>query len=272
MIKAYYNEIDPYCCAWLRNLMDDGHITPGGIDDRPIQELTGDDLRGYDRVHLFAGIAGWELALQLAGWPSDKPIWTGSCPCQPFSVAGNRKGTADERHLWPEMFRLIRECKPQYVIGEQVEGAVKHGWLDGVFTDLEREKYTCGAAVLGAHSAGAPHSRQRLFWVAKGLEYPASEQMGFPRQPRQQRDADFWGNYELVYCADGKTRRIESGSEPLASGISGRVAVRRTIGQGDAAIQEEHWYNRTGALRAFGNAIVPQVAAEIIKAYLGEDK
>lgn len=147
--------------------MDRGLITPGKIDDRPIEQLTPDDVRGFTRVHFFAGIAGWDYALNIAGW-GDRSVWTGSCPCQPFSAAGKRKGQDDERHVWPEFFRLIRECGPNAVFGEQVEGAVGHGWLDGVFADLEGEGYTCGAAVLGAHSAGAPHMRQRLYWVADG--------------------------------------------------------------------------------------------------------
>ena len=172
MVNAYYNDVDKKCCAWISNLMDRGLITPGKIDDRPIEQLTPDDVRGFTRVHFFAGIAGWDYALNIAGW-GDRSVWTGSCPCQPFSAAGKRKGQDDERHVWPEFFRLIRECGPNAVFGEQVEGAVGHGWLDGVFADLEGESYTCGAVVLGAHSVGAPHIRQRLYWVADAQRRPA---------------------------------------------------------------------------------------------------
>src|SRR6516225_7527999 len=118
-VKAFYNEIDSYCCDWLSNLMDAGHITPGKIDDRPIQELSPDVVSGYERVHFFAGIGGWDLALDLAGWSG--PVWTGSCPCQPFSAAGKGQAADDERHLWPAWFSLIRECSPPIVFGEQVE-------------------------------------------------------------------------------------------------------------------------------------------------------
>jgi len=161
-----YNEIDPFAADWLERLIEAGHISPGRVERRSIKELSGAELEGFNRVHLFAGIAGWDLALQLAGWPTDRPVWTGSCPCQPFSAAGKREGQADERHLWPDMFRLIRECRPDTVLGEQVASAIGHGWLDGVFADLESEGYACGAVVLGAHSVGAPHIRQRLWWVA----------------------------------------------------------------------------------------------------------
>jgi DNA (cytosine-5)-methyltransferase 1 len=164
---AFYNDNDPKACVWLQALQDKDLISHGRIDNRSIAGIQAYDLQGADRVHLFAGIGGWDLALQLAGWPTDRPVWTGSCPCQPFSAAGKRKAQGDARHLWPEMFRLIRECRPDTVFGEQVPGAIGLGWLDGVFADLEGEGYTCGAVVLGAHSVGAPHIRQRLYWVAQ---------------------------------------------------------------------------------------------------------
>jgi DNA (cytosine-5)-methyltransferase 1 len=164
-MRAYYNEHDPYAAQWLRNLMRSGAIPEGDVDERSIVDVSPDDVRGYRQCHWFAGIGGWPYALDLAGW-GDRPVWTGSCPCQPFSAAGKRKAGDDERHLWPAWLRLIRECRPDTIIGEQVEGAVGLGWLDRVFADLENEGYACGAAVLGAHSVGAPHIRQRLFWMA----------------------------------------------------------------------------------------------------------
>lgn len=162
----FYNEFDPHAAAWLRQLIADGLIPPGVVDQRSITELTPNDLDGFTQCHFFCGIAGWSLALQLAGWPTDKPVWTGSCPCQPFSVAGKGKGSDDERHLWPAFFNLIRECRPDVVFGEQVESAVGHGWLDDIRADLEAEGYACGDCTMGAHSAGAYHQRQRLYWVA----------------------------------------------------------------------------------------------------------
>lgn len=161
-----YNEIDANAAQWMKNLAQNGDIPHGKFDERPIQEIGGGDLAGARQFHTFAGIGGWPLALRLAGWPEDREVWTGSCPCQPFSSAGKGKGVEDERHLWPEFFRLIRECRPATIFGEQVGSKAGIGWLDGVQSDLEGEGYTCGAVIMGAHSVGAPHIRQRLYWVA----------------------------------------------------------------------------------------------------------
>jgi DNA (cytosine-5)-methyltransferase 1 len=186
-MRSYYNENDPYAAGWLRNLVAAGHLPAGHVDDRSILEVEPGDLDGYDECHFFAGIGGWPLALRLAGWPSSRPVWTGSCPCQPFSSAGKQSGAADERHLWPGWLRLIRECRPDAIIGEQVEGAVGFGWLDRVFADLEAEGYACGATVLGAHSVNAPHIRQRLFWVADASGTGSRRDGGSSDQPDEER-------------------------------------------------------------------------------------
>jgi len=163
---AYYNEFDLRAAGWLKELIKYGLIMDGEIDTRSICDVKPEDVRGFIRVGFFAGIGGWDFALQLAGWPEDREVWHGSCPCQSFSNAGAKKGAADERDLWPVFFELVKTCRPELVVGEQVEAAIRHGWLDGVCGDLEAEGYACGAAVLGAHSVSAPHIRQRLYWVA----------------------------------------------------------------------------------------------------------
>jgi len=104
--RVLYNENDAYPAQWLRNLISAGHLPDGTVDERSIVDLQPEDCQ--ETAHFFAGIGGWALALRQAGWPDDRPVWTGSCPCQPFSVAGKRGGTDDPRHLWPEWFRLIR--------------------------------------------------------------------------------------------------------------------------------------------------------------------
>lgn len=335
---AYYNEIDPFCAAWLRNLMKTGLIADGDVDERSVKEVKPDDVRDYTQVHLFAGLGGWSAALRLAAWPDDRPIYTGSCPCQPFSVAGRRRGTLDERHLWPDFHRLVAAARPPVVMGEQVSGAPGYAWFDGVAADLEGEGYTVGAVDIPACAVGAPHRRNRIYWVAvervedalstvgrtaetstgddaarqeagwdakrvadthaaseQELSWRASqEQPGFraimhaapwdakrvgdagdegPRggrplaeAPSQAdskregsvcgpaacsggffRDDSFRDSWELVGPdPQGKFRRVKPGVRLLAARLPGDVAK----------------------LRALGNAIVPQVAAEVIRAYM----
>ena len=164
-MSAYYNEIDPYAAQWLRNLIDKGLIAPGVVDERSIEDVKPNELMGYTQCHFFAGIGVWSLALRRAGWPDNRPIWTGSCPCQPFSSAGKSAGFTDERHLWPYFHWLIQECKPAIVIGEQVEAAIKRGWWDLVASDAEALGYAAAGSVIPASAVGAPHIRSRLFFV-----------------------------------------------------------------------------------------------------------
>lgn len=309
----YYNENDPKAAAWLRELIRAGHIPAGDVDERSIVDVKANDLNGYTQHHFFAGIGGWSYALHLAGWPSDRPVATGSCPCQPFSNAGKGLGTADERHLWPIFFQLIAECRFPVVFGEQVASAAGRDWFAGVRADLEGLGYVTGGADLCAAGVGAPHIRQRIFWVAacdiwvdqshrvgssSGLSRPFTREegdSGIPDDPsckipasgggsdcrivrmvnaKQSRleghgghehdgnqprwiaaespgpaseagPANPWSHCQLIPCLDGKTRRAEPGVQPLADGVPGRV----------------------GLLRGYGNAIVPQVAAQFIQAY-----
>ncbi len=172
---------------WLQNLMDMGAIPKGVIDGRSIEEVESADLAGFVQCHFFCGIAGWSEALARAGWPADKHCWTGSCPCQPFSSIGKRQGEKDRRHLWPAFFRLISECQPATVFGEQVAGPLGREWLAAVRLDLEAVGYACGSSDLPAASVGAPHIRQRLYWVAHTSRIYTGEW----QQPAHDDDAAF---------------------------------------------------------------------------------
>lgn len=190
---VYYNEYSQFPAQWLRNLVRDGMLPNGVVDERSIEHISGAELTGYMQFHTFCGIGGWPIALQKAGWPEDVPVWSGSCPCQPFSTAGKGRSIADDRHLWPEFFRLIRCCQPPHIFGEQVSGRKVTGqlfaprawerlqpedrraieeedaeaWFKHVQTDLEQEGYIVGHCVFPACGVGAPHSRQRLYWYAR---------------------------------------------------------------------------------------------------------
>jgi DNA (cytosine-5)-methyltransferase 1 len=319
---AYYNEIDPYAAQWLRNLIAAGHIAPGEVDERSILDVSPDDLAGFTQCHFFAGIGVWSHALRRGGWLDSSPVWTGSCPCQPFSVAGVGSGFDDERHLWPFWFHLIEQCRPRVVFGEQVEAAIRHGWLDLVQADMEGIGYAFAAAGVPAAGVGAPHIRQRLWFVANSLD--GAGQRSQPRSverivsqstgevhagklahddsERQQQVAGqglrtdpehdaqpygctsrlgdddharleglaghgdagagrpqptgsatapgavngFWADADWLPCRDGKWRPVEPGTFPLAHGAPARV----------------------GRLRAYGNAIVSEVAREFVAAYM----
>lgn len=293
-MPIYFNEFDKYPAGWLANLWPEATT-----DTRSVCDVQPSDVQGYTRVHLFAGIGGWELALRLAGWPEDREVWTGSCPCQPFSQAGQQKAEADSRHLWPEFLRLVAVQRPATIFGEQVASKLGREWLARVRTDLEALGYAVGCADLCAASQGAPHIRQRLYWVADakrdaGKPGGATDEPGSGNEtetagpyaelgrcgdvggmdnaehPRLEGHAGHgddgdqpgwlhshtagsapttshpgWGNTWLP-CLDGKERRVEPGTFPLAHGVPGRV----------------------GQLRAYGNAVVPQVAASFVKAFL----
>ncbi|EHO9077294.1 DNA cytosine methyltransferase, partial [Salmonella enterica] len=163
---AYYNEIDPFAAAWLQNLIDAGCVAPGVVDTRSIEEVTANDLKGFTQCHFFAGIGVWSYALRRAGWPDSRPVWTGSCPCQPFSQSGKRRGFNDPRHLWPAWFYLVSQCRPHVIFGEQVASKDGLTWFDAVQFDLEKAEYAVAVVDLCAAGFGAPHIRQRLFWVA----------------------------------------------------------------------------------------------------------
>lgn len=328
----YYNEFEPYAAQWLRNLIAEGLIPAGDVDTRSITDVQPDDLAGYRQCHFFAGIGGWSLAARLAGWPDNRELWTGSAPCQPFSVAGKGKAQADDRHLWPHLFRLARARRPAVLMGEQVAAAVGKDWIDGVFADLEGIGYTCGASVVPACAVDAPHRRDRLWFVAhalrqgshacalggvhRGEEGAGTRDVCAPRlcgagnvadancagfEPRRRHDpSERHGNATAAARSTGGDR-ASTGPVPNSQSIGEREPHDQdpTISVGWPTrlvlVERSHWDgagwvighdgkarrvepsirllahgvpSRVGRLRAYGNAIAPPLAAEVIGAYL----
>lgn len=267
----YYNEWDKSCAKWLRVLISEGLIPNGYVDERSITEVTSSDLEGFTQCHFFAGIAGWSRALEIAGIPRTTRLWTGSPPCQPFSPAGKQKGKFDERHLAPTFLRLVSQCKPPIVFGEQVAKAIDTGWLDDLHVELEKQDYTVGASVLSASLIGAPHKRERLFFAAVGSmantnsneywskisrsngEENSTESINWEKifESWESTGADkdvlgAWDNSRQYLCRDGKYRFIEPSIPLLADGVPSTM----------------------GRLRGFGNAIVPPLGAAFVRDFL----
>ncbi|WP_323115425.1 DNA cytosine methyltransferase [Pseudomonas guariconensis] len=297
-MTAYYNEIDPYAAQWLRNLIAAGHIAPGDVDERSIEDVHPDDLKPYTQCHFFAGVGVWSYALRRAGWPDDRPVWTGSCPCQPFSAAGAGAGFNDERHLWPHFHWLISERQPAVVFGEQVASKDADPWLDLVQADLEAMEYAFGAVAFPSAGIGAPHIRDRTYWVADA-------NCGAGRQGRSHlRGRTARGNAKP---------RPRSGSGSMPVGLANLHSERcREARQGELSGKRPEWVEcdsnairpgpvngqwadadwiycrdgkwrpvepgtfplahgataRVGRLRAYGNAINAEAATQFIAAYL----
>ncbi|HBR0752972.1 DNA cytosine methyltransferase [Klebsiella pneumoniae] len=254
---AYYNEIDPFAAQWLRNLIAAGHIAPGEVDERSIEDVTPDDLRGFTQCHFFAGIGVWSHSLRLAGWPDDRPVWTGSCPCQPFSPAGKGDGFADERHLWPQFFHLISERRPQHVFGEQVAAGNANVWFDLVQADLEGMGYAFGLVPFTSAGIGAPHIRERAYWVANA-DSVISDRSGNVRASG--RD-EYSNGGDDVRLADAGGEYKGSARNKAGAGESCRAGKDGGLGNANVARLEGFGGNdcAAGRERATGPAAAPGV-------------
>lgn len=225
----------------------------GEVDERPIEEVQAADLKRFDRCHFFAGIAGWDLALQYAGWPPDRPVWTGSCPCQSLSVAGLRKEHDDKRHLWPAFFRLIEQARPSVVFGEQVRGTAGIPWLSAIRLDLAGIGHELRALDIPSAGIGAPHIRNRLYWVADAYGDGRESAEGSAKRELSDFAQDFrrlgsWTGTDRIRDRWGVWRPIKPGIVPMVDGFPGVL----------------------GQVRAYGNAINPVLAAAFIVASQGE--
>ncbi len=281
-MTAYYNEFDPKTAAWLRQLVKNGDIADGVVDERDVRDVEPKDLDGFTQCHFFAGIGVWSYALRRAGWSDDRPVWTASLPCQPFSAAGKQKGKEDERHLLPHYIKLVRQCKPDVQFGEQVPGAVRHGWLDDLYDEMERENYAVGATVLTAAGAGLPHIRQRLYWVAHsnrmgdtklpGLERHAWDGNNSHKQKWQHKEqtgsaaeTGVCSGIDWLYCSEKrKYRPIKPGIKPVVDGAAKGVvhccdSIITPDDSGEALKQR---------IEGYGNAVVAPVAEKFISAYM----
>ena len=248
---TYYNEIDPFAAQWLRTLISAGLIPGGEVDERSIEDVDPADLRQFRQCHFFAGIGGWAYAARIAGWPDDRELWTGSLPCQPFSVAGEGLGYADQRDLWSHQLRLIKDRRPLVWMGEQVAAAIGHGWLDRLCDDMEAEGYACGAMVVPACAVGAPHRRDRI-WVVAHRDGQGGQRLEPRRGAGKDGQRNWRGQEDLRLVAQHPTEP-DLWPKPIVcrmdDGLPAGMDRRRTI-------------------KGYGNAIHPKVAAEVIAAYM----
>ena len=214
-------------------------------------------------------------------------LLTGGYPCQPFSQAGKRRGQNDDRHLWPEMFRVIQECRPNWVLAENVTGHIKLG-LQEVLADLESEGYQSQVFHIGALAKDAPHRRMRVWIVSNsnsglsnrkgekictGRNSPdnGSKNVANSNDKRLERHND-WASPSLqtepIQADSGAEDKCEWGDKRITQpGLGG------TLHDGISTWMDEPDIPRVGVkipdrakrLKAIGNAIVPQVAYEIIR-------
>lgn len=257
---------------------------------------------------LFEGIGGFSLAAEKVGWETvawvekepfcqkvlnknfpnakgygdikefnGKPykgaigIITGGFPCQPFSKAGKRKGESDERYLWGEMLRIIREIKPAFVVGENVSGIISMGngeTLETIHTDLESEGYKVQSFIIPACGIGAPHKRDRVWIIAYSDNFLQSGTMG-----RRKDNKEAKRSKRKDKCKRGTSFRQRVRDEPCHKNKNKSERqfnkqwheIASKFCRMDDGISRRLDKDRSRRLKALGNAIVPQVAIEIFK-------
>jgi DNA (cytosine-5)-methyltransferase 1 len=217
----------------------------------------------------FAGVPVHDDIKTFNGKPfaGSVDLFTGGFPCQPYSHAGERKGTADDRHLWPQMRRVVAEAKPRWIVGENVTGIIGLV-LDDVLSDLEGEGYEARAFVIPACSKDAPHRRDRVWIVAHLDGQREHEPQGHLEEIRR------WSENCRHQAAPDFEKSGLEGDEPAGDSRSdGCFAERRWRAVEPVVRRGVHGIpDRVDRIRALGNAIVPQVAYEIFMAIRSVDE
>lgn len=244
------------------------------------------DALHHDDVHTFTKNL---LDEKIKGWNSKDVILSGGFPCQPYSNAGKRKGKEDERHLFPEMLRIIREVRPRWIVGENVRGLVDwNGGLvfDEIHVDLENLGYEIQSFILPACSKNAPHRRDRIWIVAYANDTNTGSDnrgnKGTSKEIRREKTGVVPGtlrNVGDVTDADlSRRKRQRKQSDPTTQTRTfnscdawENFPIESAICGGNDGISREldgitfpKWRNES--IKAFGNAVVPQVVFEIFKA------
>ena len=227
----------------------------------------------WPHVPVFSDIKELNYETLKANGINNIDIITGGYPCQPFSVAGRKKGEQDPRHLWPEYFRLVKELRPTWVIGENVSGHIKQG-LDTVLEDLESEGYSTRTFSISASSIGANHKRERV-WILANSGRSLREGSELGRENENEIRKENANQFERPSSAF-KLNVADSEREGLQGSEQYETHTRETETQFSASQSLEtkgiHWTiepdvgrvahgipNRVDRLKALGNSLVPQI-------------
>lgn len=271
-IEPYAQEIIKQNFGAVADAKRDGHTGTKANETEPSSNKPSNGLfNRSDSPRLYSDIRSFPASLYRGA-----TLLTGGFPCQPFSQAGKRRGKKDDRYLWPEMLRVIHEARPAWVLGENVAGIVQME-LDRVLSDLEGEGYTCQSLIIPACAVDAKHRRDRV-WI---VGHAKSGTIGGKQQRRNGMGQEATSKREAYHdhadrpnqaMADAEERSIRAG---LCESEQGEERGRRS---GDYRWPDEaDWFAQSGMgrvaygipgrihrLKALGNAIVPQVAYEII--------